>query len=54
LLRKCDRDVPDEEVWKNPVQRLAKKYGASDVGLAKAWRKLGVSLPGLGYWAEKT
>ena len=54
LLRKCDRDVPDDEVWKNPVQQLAKKYGASDVGLAKAWRKLGVPLPGLGYWAKKT
>jgi hypothetical protein len=44
---------PDEEVLKNPVQQLAKKYGASDVGSAKAWRKLGVPLPGLGYWTEK-
>jgi hypothetical protein len=33
---------------------LAKEYGMSDVGLAKVCRKLGIPLPGLGYWAKKT
>lgn len=54
LLRKYNRDVLYDEVWKQPVCTLAKKYGISDVGLAKACRKLGVPLPGLGYWGKKT
>jgi len=32
---------------------LAKKYGISDVGLAKVCRKLTIPLPGRGYWARK-
>ena len=32
---------------------LAKKYGISDVGLAKVCRKLTIPLPGRGYWAKK-
>ena len=35
------------------MQTLAAKYGISDVGLAKACRKLRVPLPGRGYWAKK-
>jgi hypothetical protein len=54
LLRKYNRDILYDEVWKQPMWTLAKKYGISDVGLAKACRKLGVPLPGLGYWAKKT
>ncbi len=54
LLRKYNRDLLYDEVWKQPMWTLAKKYGVSDVGLAKACRKLGVPLPGLGYWAKKT
>jgi len=54
LLRKYNRDLLYDEAWKQPIWTLAKKYGISDVGLAKACRKLGVPLPGLGYWAKKT
>src|SRR5260370_19497119 len=43
-----------EETWSQPMWTLAKKYGISDVGLAKTCRKLGVPVPGLGYWAKKT
>ena len=32
---------------------LAKEFGISDVGLAKVCRKLGVPVPGRGYWAKK-
>jgi hypothetical protein len=53
LLRRYNRDLLYDEVWKQPMWTLAKKYGISDVGLAKACRKLGVPLPGLGYWAKK-
>jgi hypothetical protein len=54
LLRKYDRDVLYEETWSQPMWTLAKKYGISDVGLAKTCRKLGVPVTGRGYWAKKT
>jgi len=54
LLRKYNRDVLYEELWTQPMQKLAAKYGISDVGLAKACRKLRLPLPGRGYWAKKS
>jgi hypothetical protein len=42
-----------EQVWSEPMQKLAKKYGISDVGLAKTCRRMRVPLPGRGYWAKK-
>jgi len=41
------------EVWKTPILQLAKKYGMSDVGLAKACRRLDIPLPPRGYWAKQ-
>lgn len=40
-----DRDSLYEEVWATPMAKLAKKYGISDVGLAKVCRKLAIPLP---------
>ena len=37
-------------VWSEPMQRLAKKIGISDVAIAKHCRKLGVPVPERGYW----
>ena len=48
-----DRDSLYEEVWATPMAKLAKKYGISDVGLAKVCRKLTIPVPGRGYWAKK-
>lgn len=39
-----------EEVWQSPGQRLAKRYGVSDVALAKICRKMDVPRPTRGYW----
>lgn len=39
-------------VWSKPVIHLAKEYGLSDVGLAKACRRHDISLPPVGYWAK--
>jgi hypothetical protein len=47
-----DRDRLFEEVWKEPVCEVAKRYGVSDVYLARICRKLSVPLPGRGYWAK--
>jgi hypothetical protein len=48
-----NRDELYREVWSTPMWTLAKKYGISDVGLAKVCRKLTIPLPGRGYWAKK-
>jgi integrase len=40
------------EVWSEPVRTVAKRYGVSDVMLAKMCRKLEVPRPGRGYWAK--
>ena len=41
-----------ELVWSKPISDLAKDFGLSDVALAKRCRKLGIPVPGRGYWAR--
>ncbi|HEX2164095.1 MAG TPA: hypothetical protein VHM02_09120, partial [Thermoanaerobaculia bacterium] len=40
-----------ELVWSRPVSSVAQDYGLSDVALAKICRRMGIPLPGRGYWA---
>jgi hypothetical protein len=47
-----DRQKLYEEVWAEPVVIVAKRYGLSDVGLAKICKKLSIPLPSRGYWAK--
>ncbi|MBI5314737.1 MAG: hypothetical protein HZB34_02055 [Nitrospirae bacterium] len=42
-----------EQVWSQPMTRLACQYGISDVALAKICRKLAIPYPGRGYWRRK-
>jgi hypothetical protein len=42
-----------ERVWTEPIQKLSKEYGLSDVGLAKTCRRHNIPIPPLGYWAKK-
>src|SRR5256885_13996917 len=46
------RDELYELVWTEPVRRIAKRHGISDVALAKACRKLRIPLPKRGHWAK--
>ena len=39
-----------EQVWSEPMVRLANRYGISDVALAKVCRKMDVPVPPRGYW----
>jgi hypothetical protein len=39
-------------VWSEPATKIAKRFGVSDVAVAKACRKNAIPLPGLGYWAK--
>ena len=41
------------EVWSRPITHVAKDYGISDVGLAKACKRMGVPRPPVGYWAKR-
>lgn len=41
-----------EEVWSEPILRLAKSYGLSDVGLAKLCKRHDIPRPPRGYWAK--
>lgn len=42
-----------EQVWSEPMIKLAKKYGVSDVGLRKRCMKLNIPVPPIGYWQKK-
>jgi hypothetical protein len=39
-------------VWSAPTRTIAKRFGISDVGLAKACRRADLLLPPRGYWAK--
>jgi len=39
-----------EKVWSTPMQKLAREFGLSDVGLAKLCRRYQIPVPGRGYW----
>ena len=40
------------QVWSEPMLHLARRYGISDVGLAKICRKHNIPKPPRGYWAK--
>lgn len=41
-----------DEVWSQPMMRLAKSYGLSDVGLAKLCKRFDIPRPPRGHWAK--
>lgn len=47
-----DRDKLYNEVWEQPVTKVAEQYGVSDVAIAKVCRKMRVPVPGRGYWRK--
>lgn len=47
-----ERDKLYEQVWAEPVSRVAKSYAISDVGLRKICRSMDVPVPPAGYWAK--
>ena len=46
------REALYERVWAEPVEKLAKSWGLSGRGLAKACKRAGVPVPPRGYWAR--
>jgi hypothetical protein len=53
VLASYDRGKLYTEVWTEPTQKVAARYGISDVALAKACRQLHIPKPPRGYWAKK-
>lgn len=51
-MYRYNREELYERAWSTPMQKLAKEYGLSDVGLAKTCRKLCIPVPRRGYWEE--
>ena len=49
---RVSREELYEQVWREPMSRLAKRYGVSDVALAKTCRALNVPVPPRGHWAK--
>ena len=49
---RIDRVTLFDLVWSKSMVQLAKEWRISDVGLAKACRRLQVPLPGHGHWAK--
>jgi hypothetical protein len=53
--RKLELSRPElfERVWGQSMVTLAREWGLSDRGLAKACRRLKIPVPPRGYWARK-
>lgn len=49
---RLDRAALFDRVWSQPVKRLAKEWGLSGRGLAKACRRLEIPVPPRGFWAR--
>jgi hypothetical protein len=47
------RQVLYDQVWAQPMTKVAKEYGISNVALAKICKKLNVPCPWRGYWRRK-
>lgn len=54
VLASYDRERLYQEVWTEPTQKVAARYGISDVALSKACRQLQIPKPPRGYWAKKS
>src|SRR3954447_12619929 len=54
VLATYNREQLYAEVWSEPTQVVAARYGISDVALSKVCKQLNIPKPGRGYWAKKT
>jgi len=51
-MTQLERSALYEEVWSEPISRLAPKYGLTGNGLKKICAKLNIPVPPRGYWAK--
>lgn len=48
----CDRKTIYEEIWKEPMIVVAKRYNVSNNYLKKICKKLNIPIPGPGHWTK--
>ena len=51
--RTVQRQVLYDQVWAQPMTKVAEEYGISNVALAKICKKLNIPCPWRGYWRRK-
>lgn len=51
-LSRFGREDLYEEIWSEPLIKVAQNYGISGTGLSKICRKAGIPLPPVGYWQQ--
>ncbi len=51
-MTEVNRQELYEQVWSEPMTKLSKNYGISDVGLRQICIRMGVPTPLSGYWAQ--
>lgn len=49
---RLSREAAMNLVWNEPIRTVARRYGISDVALAKVCRRHGIPLPPRGFWAR--
>ena len=52
-MLRFDRQNLYEEIWSEPAEKVAARYGVSGVAISKVCRCLGIPKPPRGYWAKK-
>ncbi len=52
-MLRFDRQKLYEEIWAEPAEKVAARYGVSGVAIAKVCRCLRIPKPPRGYWAKK-
>src|SRR5258708_20333478 len=52
MTHKLTRQALFDLVWSQPMSKIAKNLGVSDVAVAKACRRAEIPVPGVGYWAK--
>lgn len=53
MTQRLSRQELYDLVWSEPMRTLAKRFGISDVALAKSCRRMHIPVPPRGYWAKK-
>ncbi len=52
-MTRINRQTLHEMIWKEPISKVAPRFGISDVALSKICRKHGIPRPPRGYWAKQ-
>jgi hypothetical protein len=53
IVARFNREELYQRVWSEPLQKIAKSHGVSDVWISKVCKALRIPVPGRGFWARK-